>query len=200
MLEGCQAISLSQPDLNHSNRNRLLRGTRGASGPFLKTKKCPNHFNRITRLSVSTSNKILQYVAGKPQYTWENGKLYVECKEKKLFCSMSHLYHWQKKQRLFLQKFGEHKQSKLLTLPYCVCCIAAFCRLRLRRFTTHKGGGELLQGGFCRSTWTNILAIEKILHDNIKNIYKILQGNIHKQRQSKIHKEKDIDNWCNRQI
>ena len=113
---------------------------------------------------------------------------------------MSHLYHWQKKLRLFLQKFGEHKQSKLLTLPYCVCCIAAFCRLRLRRFTTHKGGGELLQGGFCRSTWTNILAIEKILHDNIKNIYKILQGNIHKQRQSKIHKEKDIDNWCNRQI
>ena len=59
---------------------------------------------------------------------------------------MSHLYHWQKKLRLFLQKFGEHKQSKLLTLPYCVCCIAAFCRLRLRRFTTHKGGGgEVLQ-------------------------------------------------------
>ena len=115
--------------------------------------------------------------------------------KKTLFCSMSHLYHWQKKHRLFLQKFGEHKQSKLLTLPYCVCCIAAFCRLRLRRFTTHKGGGEVLQGGFCRSTWTNILAIEKILRDNIYNIYKILQDNIYKQRQTKIQKDKDISNW-----
>ena len=32
-------------------------------------------------------------------------------------------------------------------MPYIVCCIAAFCRLSLRRFTTHKGGGgEVLQG------------------------------------------------------
>ena len=75
MLEGCQAISLSQPDLNHSNRNRLLRGTRGLLALFSRQKKCPNHFNCITRLSVSTCNKILQYMAGKPQYTWENGKL-----------------------------------------------------------------------------------------------------------------------------
>ena len=31
-------------------------------------------------------------------------------------------------------------------LYHIVCCFAAFCRLRLRRFTTHKGGGEVLQG------------------------------------------------------
>ena len=81
-------------------------------------------------------------------------------------------------------------------LYHIVCCFAAFCRLRLRRFTTHKGGGgEVLHGGFCRSTWTKILAIEKILRDNIKNNYKILQDNIHKQRQTKIHKEKYIGNW-----
>ena len=86
MFEGSQApsaISLSQPDLNPSNRYRLLRGTRGAPRHFFKTKKVQNYLDCITRLSASTSDKILQYMAGKPQYTAERGELYVECEEKK---------------------------------------------------------------------------------------------------------------------
>ena len=90
MLEGCQAkadnffVKEFQPNLNPNNGNRLLRGTREASGPFLKTTKCPNHFNCITRLSVSTSDKILQYMAGESQYTGKKGELYVECEEKNI--------------------------------------------------------------------------------------------------------------------
>ena len=121
MLEGCQAISLSQPDLNHSNRNRLLRGTRGLLALFSRQKKCPNHFNCITRLSVSTCNKILQYMAGKPQYTWENGKLYVECKEKKHYFVQCHIFTTGKRSFVFFCRSSANINKANYLLYHIVC-------------------------------------------------------------------------------
>ena len=114
--------------------------------------------------------------------------------KKKHYFGQCHIFTSGKKSIVFfLQKFY-NKRSKLLTLPYCVL-LCSLLQTKTKKVYNTQGRGRSPAGGFCRSTWTKILAIEKILRDNIKNIYKILQDNIHKQRQTNIHKEKYIGNW-----
>ena len=112
---------------------------------------------------------------------------------------MSHLYLWQKKASSFFCRSSTIKEANYL-LYHIVCCIAAFCRLRLRRFTTHKGGGEVLQGDSAdphgQKYWQSKRYCETILRIFTRYCKTIFTSK-DKQRSTR---KNILESWCKREI